>query len=471
MIHRAKRFIGVTLAVLLGLVITGSLAKEVKVFILAGQSNMVGFGTPDDGRKEQGSEEMVKGGLGSLRHFVNANKPVYGPGGSAALVDNSGEWLVRDDVYLNGKPLQLGGRFGPEYGFGHMVGNAIDDPILIINTAWGGKDLAVDFRPPSSGDTPLKKDREVGAYYRKMLEIVRQQLDGIQDVPGLRGHKPRIAGFGWHQGWNDGCSQEMVNEYEANMVNFIKDIRSELGVKDLPFVIANSGMGNPTKGRRDDLCKIQLAVGDRGKHREFAGTVASVETRGFWRPGDMSPRDAGYHWNANGETYFLIGEAMGKEMLKLVGSASPAKPAAAPKPKPAVKPVRAARSLAPDKRTVLDQALKSTLGKLSGDGALKPLPLGISPTRARVWLKSVDGDQLSFQLVGGTQTAAFKWSDLKPADHATLSLLVATLKSDSEDAQAMAAVYLESQGRVTEAEKYFEKAGKASREKLEKLFD
>ncbi len=41
--------------------------------------------------------------------------------------------------------------FGPEYAFGIMMEKALDQPILIIKTAWGGKSLHYDFRPPSAG--------------------------------------------------------------------------------------------------------------------------------------------------------------------------------------------------------------------------------------------------------------------------------------------------------------------------------
>ena len=162
---------------------------------------------------------------------------------------------------------------------------------------------------------------------------------------------------------------------------------------------------------------------------------------------------------------------MGKAMLKLVGESAPPKAAEGSTPKPEVKTVRAARSLKAENRVVLDNALKASLAKLSSEGALKPVPLGISTTRSRVWLKSVDGIDLSFQVVGGTQTAALGWDDLKPDDHATLSLLVASLKPDSADGQAVAGVYMESLGKVEQAEEYYSKAGKDSREKLEKLFD
>jgi hypothetical protein len=41
--------------------------------------------------------------------------------------------------------------FGPEYAFGIMLEKNLDQPILIIKTAWGGKSLHFDFRPPSAG--------------------------------------------------------------------------------------------------------------------------------------------------------------------------------------------------------------------------------------------------------------------------------------------------------------------------------
>jgi len=41
-------------------------------------------------------------------------------------------------------------------------------------------------------------------------------------------------------------------------------------------------------------------------------------TKAFWRTKEESPSAQGYHWNTNAETYYLIGEAMGKSMLGLV---------------------------------------------------------------------------------------------------------------------------------------------------------
>jgi len=340
-----KRIAVIVLALLTCAPVSRAETKELLVFILAGQSNMEGHGTVEMGRvpgdeADKPQQALIENGVGSLRRFVNDNQGEYGAGGKAPLIDKEGKWLVRDDVYVyyqmlvkNG-PSQIkkghlstgfgiGTKIGPEFGFGHVIGNATQSPVLIIKTAWGGKDLAVDFRPPSSGETPLAKDREVGAYYKEMLAIVKNVMASVDtEFPALKGYTPRLAGFGWHQGWNDGCSVDMVNEYEKNMCNFINDVRKDLGVKDLPFVIANSGQqgfGYPwSGGRRKDLCEFQLAVGDPSKHPEFKGTVASVETRDFCRLIGKSPSSQGYHWHQNGESYFLVGKGIAEAMLDLI---------------------------------------------------------------------------------------------------------------------------------------------------------
>ncbi len=293
--------------------------KTVKVFVLAGQSNMEGHGfVKAEARRNEG-----KGSLEYLtKDPASANKYKH-------LLDKDGKWAIRDDVwihYLNRKgKLAVGygvkeDRIGPELGFGHVVGEAYEEPVLLIKLAWGGKSLGQDFRPPSSGGT-------VGEYYKKVVEQTKEILGNLKkEFPefGDRGYE--LVGFGWHQGWNDRVNQAFTDEYEKNMVNFIRDIRKDLGVKNLPFVIAETGMGGKEEKhpRALALMKAQAAVAD---HKEFKGNVAFVGTREFWREKEVSPSGQGYHWNTNAETYYLIGEAMGRAMLKLCRTAS-----AAPKP-------------------------------------------------------------------------------------------------------------------------------------------
>lgn len=301
----------ITAAVVLALTTAGTPAadKPVKVFILAGQSNMEGHGfVPADPKRNEGK--------GSLE-FVAKNPPTADK--FKHLLGKDGKWAVRDDVwihYLERKGKLTAGfgvkedRIGPELGFGWVIGDAFDEPVLLIKLAWGGKSLGKDFRPPSSGG-------EVGPYYKEVIDRTRALLKDLKkEFPDLGDRKYELAGFGWHQGWNDRISQPFVDEYEKNMANFIRDVRKDLGAKDLPFVIAETGMTGPDEKhpRALALMKGQAAVAE---HPEFKGNVAFVKTQNFWRAETISPTKQGYHWNSNGETYYLIGEAMGQAMKKL----------------------------------------------------------------------------------------------------------------------------------------------------------
>lgn len=290
-------------------------AKTVKVFILAGQSNMEGHGAITSDKN---------GGIGSLTHLAD-NNPKF-----SHLRKGKSGWAERDDVsisYLGRKgPLKPGfgareTKIGPELGFGHLVGDAIDDPVLLIKTAWGGKSLAVDFRPPSSGG-------QVGPFYTQMVSNVKNTLENLKKEFPKLGSDYEIVGFAWHQGWNDGCDMAMCQEYEKNMQHFIRDVRTEFATPDLPFVIADSGFGGGTEtsGRRFMIRDAQAAA---AKVKDLKN-VHCVVTGSFSRPVEASPSKQGYHWNSNAETYYLVGEAMGKAVLELIGTSKPAKKKRAP---------------------------------------------------------------------------------------------------------------------------------------------
>ena len=66
------------------------------------------------------------------------------------------------------------------------------------------------------------------------------------------------------------------------------------------------------------VANAQLAVsGENGKYPEFAGNVLTVESRDFWIDATLSPRNQGFHYNGNAETYLNVGDALGRGMVKL----------------------------------------------------------------------------------------------------------------------------------------------------------
>ena len=279
-------------------------------------------------------------GNGDLENVVKREKKFPN------LIDDNGAWTVRHDVYLqeariakDGKgsflsPSSNGKAIGPELGFGHVMGTFHDEQVLIIKTAMGNRALGFDFRPPSSGRTDPKNEWEA-LEYKLMIEGARKTLANIDKVvPGYQGQGYELAGFAWWQGHKD-SPPEAAAEYEKNLVNLINDVRKDLDVPQMPAVIATVGFG----GHRMDakylpILEAQLAVGDPEKHPEFKGSVASVDTRDFWREVDESPANQDYHYNRNAETYLLVGDALGRAMVGLLGGTSGPTPQT-PRPEPA----------------------------------------------------------------------------------------------------------------------------------------
>jgi hypothetical protein len=243
------------------------------------------------------------------------------------IIDDEGNWTVRNDVYhkdarlkFQGGPLSPtsnGNTFGPELGFGHVLGTYHDEQVLIIKTAQGNRALGFDFRPPSSGRTDPDNKFE-SLEYQLTVEGVRKVLDDIENiVPGYQGQGYEMAGLVWWQGHKDkGISKE---EYEKHLVNLINDLRKEFKTPKLPVVVATVGFnGYDLIPEYTEILKAQAAVGDPAQHPEYKGQVATVDTRPFWREVDDSPKGEDYHYNRNAETYLAVGDALGRAMVDLL---------------------------------------------------------------------------------------------------------------------------------------------------------
>lgn len=299
----------------------GAEAKTFKVFLLAGQSNMEGQGVVDLDHPKyynggKGILERVMADPAQAKRYVHLKTP-------------EGAWVVRDDAFIrfrNKQGVMAGGvsigftgygsdesrhHIGPELQIGHRLGEHFEEPVLLVKTAWGGKSLYKDFRPPSAGG-------ETGAYYKKTFAEVEEALASVEkEFPALKGRKPEWAGFVWFQGWNDMFDKAALAQYEENLVHLVKDVRKELKSPNLPVVIGELGNGGPKAGA--NMLAIRAAQKAAAERKEFAGSVKFVSTTAFARPKEESPNVGhGHHWFGNAESYFLIGDALGKAMVKLV---------------------------------------------------------------------------------------------------------------------------------------------------------
>ena len=318
----------------------------IKVFILAGQSNMVGYGSVETGNGN------VAGAIGSLRYMaatVGSNSDYN----YASLLDAADPsppatraFRTRADVKVwwrdPGNNGTLGGairkgdlgfpyqggptdgsRIGPEFAFGHVIGDFyaadnVPDDILIIKTAWGGRDLVRDFRPPSA--VARVPGTQVGTFYNAIIEQSREVLNNLgSQFPAWSGRGYQIVGFAWHQGYNDRISTAASTEYKNNLPDLINDLRTVFNKPNLPFVIASTGMATGAPGPFGTYTAVEQAqLWVAASQPAKPANVLNTDTRPFWRAATASPLDQGHHWNHNAESYFLIGKSLGDNMLDLL---------------------------------------------------------------------------------------------------------------------------------------------------------
>lgn len=249
--------------------------------------------------------------------------------GQWSMLGTNGNWSVLDDAYLYfdrgsdtiRENVTVGqGAFsdliGPELMFAQQIDAYYVDPILIVKTAWGGLSLAEDFRPPSAGGT-------TGPYYTKMIETLDLVTQNIgTEFPDIGITDFEIAGFAWFQGWNDGASNAFLNEYESNLHHLVNDVRNDLGLPNLPVVIASSGHGGYgsyggwIQDIQDIVSVAQENVGCNDT--QYGGTVGFVDTKPFWIENTDSPDEAGHHYHNNALSFLNIGRSIGDEMILAV---------------------------------------------------------------------------------------------------------------------------------------------------------
>ena len=327
------------------------MTKPVQVFILLGQSNMVGLG-------------KIAGTDSSLENAVKTKKKY------SYLVDDTGKWTQRNDVrfvrmmqgrgLLNNEWMAVkSGTIGPEFGIGHVVGNSIDAPVMILKSCIGNRSLSWDLLPPGSerfefvikDKTGTEKKMVYAGYKDKPESWEMDPAKGLKTEPAPwvdKNGKPiqwyagkqwdddtadakkvladlakyypdatkyEVAGFFFWQGEKDAGNPGHAALYEKNLVRFIKQLRKDFDSPNAKFVLAT--MGESVKGGTglgNQILEAHLAVdGSTGKYPEFKGNVATIYTHPMAQGGSGNG-----HYGGKAEVYMDVGEAMGRAMIDLL---------------------------------------------------------------------------------------------------------------------------------------------------------
>jgi len=358
-------------------------AKPLKVFILAGQSNMQGHvnvSTFDSLASDPKTAPILKE-MRSADGTPRVCQKVW-----ISSVGCAGDgW--KDVIEQTGK-LTAGfgastSEIGPEFTFGIYMEKQINEPILIIKTAWGGRSLMTDFRPPGAGkrafnDTIVKGWKGMGVdpvkeaarhnselnsvFYRHMIGHVQKVLGDIKRVIPEYDLKQgyELAGFVWFQGFNDlvdGWSYPKQNqpggydEYSQLLAQFIRDVRKDLAAPKMPFVIGVMGIDG-MKDVKPSMANFRQAMAAPALLPEFKGNVVAVQTAPFWDDDlaalqtraeikeKLAPEEekrlkagvsnGGYHYLGAAKIMAPIGKAFAEAMANLLWSSQAVKAASAP---------------------------------------------------------------------------------------------------------------------------------------------
>lgn len=358
------------------------MSKPVKVFIMLGQSNMVGMGA------------ISRGSAHPLDKAVKEKKMYQ------FLLDESGDWVERKDVrnvfimadngeanVLHNEWLKVGAGggykmknfMGTEFGIGHVLGNAFDEPVMLLKCCIGNRSIGHDLLPPGSkgfdftikdksgtettytyagygeapmrwvkGDKPtpvspapnatIKYKSTYGKDWGQSADTVNPWHAGIQydwDIgnakkalaeldkyyPGAKGYE--VAGFFLWQGEKDTYDPGIAAHYEENLVNFIKSVRKDLNAPHAKFVLAT--LGECYKGMEVD--NSGSPTSNRGLvlkgHLAVDGASGKYpEFKGnvatiYTRPIAQNG-EGGAHYGKNAEVYMDVGLAMGQAMIELL---------------------------------------------------------------------------------------------------------------------------------------------------------
>ena len=340
--------------------------KPVKVFILAGQSNM--DGQADIRTIDFLGEDKDPARAALLKTFKPDGKTFVTR--DDVWVASRGYHNLRTGLGGGGKDYSKPGScIGPEYAFGYYMGEALENQVLLIKYAPGGQSLYVNFRPPSAGKTGNEKlDNEVltkevadkwnegrvepvvGLQYRNMVRCVHETLNNLKSkFPGYdekAGYE--IVGFVWFQGFNDMIEGgKPVAEYGKNLTCLIKDLRAEFKVPDMKVVVGVMGVNgllNET-GKQGDIRNHMRSM---NTIPEFKGNVRAIESAPLLHPdvvalqtagwlnkerdlkkNPMTPEEKamlgratsnkGFHYYGEGRFFILLGKAFADTMLELTG--------------------------------------------------------------------------------------------------------------------------------------------------------
>ena len=319
------------------------MSKPVQVFIIMGQSNTLEFGRvkgDKEGTLEHAVQKenlypfMVKDTGSWTKRMDVRNLHVMGSGGPGKASVKRNDWLTVS-----------GSKIGIETGIGHQLGNALDEPVLILKSSIGNRSLGWDLLPPGSPRYEVATtDKKTG---KKVTLVTPAHNDEIRHSSWTKGEVPappkhswhaglqylgdvarakdvlknlgkyypgaskfQVAGFLWWQGDKDRYNEAHATVYGKNLKQLFKALRKEFNAPKAKMVVATLGQTNKDTARGNEKLIIDGMFAFGESHKGEAAVV-------YTNPISMGS-SSNAHYGGNAKTYMNVGLAMGEAMVGLL---------------------------------------------------------------------------------------------------------------------------------------------------------
>ncbi len=238
---------------------------KVKIYLMAGQSNMQGHGANSGLADTSGFDLTAQRSDVFMKNIISNNR------GLSGLAPGFGE---------------RSSKYGVELKMGNVLGDVLPENVYLFKGSQGGTTLdnTAHWRPLAHGGVE-------GNLYDQLITGFN---DFIQTEMVANNIDYEIAGFIWFQGYNDTFGSEGL--YEDHLTNLISSVRDDLSLPDLPVIITQI---NDNRGVAGDI--VMAAQAKVVQEDPLAQLVYTGDQRPYYHYGN--------------DSYIVIGERIAQAAL------------------------------------------------------------------------------------------------------------------------------------------------------------
>ncbi len=248
--------------------------KRARAIVLAGQSNAVGVGHVKYLPKFYGEETIARfreGFDNILIRYISH--------------DIRNDSFVKVSVNQTEKNKDT---LGPEVGIAKKLSEKYpDEQFFIIKCAFGGSDMHVGWRSPSSGvpyDPKMEVDpakaisssayRPLGWCYHELVSVM---TDGLNELK-TAGYEPEVVAFCWMQGESDSASAEKAGNYIFRYDAMLRDLREKYAPAFENCTYIDAGISD-IWGGYEQMNARKREYAEKNGHRFIDTIAAGLTTR------------------------------------------------------------------------------------------------------------------------------------------------------------------------------------------------